>query len=534
MFCNPLPPAKRRQNPGNTMSIARHDPTGRARSRIAGFAGQLGRTAERFVAETSEGVIVLAVLAAFVVLWMIFWTVSTVSLDVHIDNDEALGWAQHFAFGYKHPPMTGWLFILWFSVFPREKWAVDLLNVMNSAVALGITWRLLRDHLDKNRALLGLFALMLIPLYDVKAEVLNANTVMIPFWAATLLFYLRARRGLGVFDAFLAGAFASFTMLGKYWAVFLLAGMAAASLVGPGTKRFWRSPAPYVMAAGAIIAIAPHVWWCLNNVASLQFAQSVINHTPLGETLTKSALYVLGAIAYVAGPLIFLAALRPSRAAWADIVWPADDIRQQAWVLLLVPLILPVLVNLVMPYRLTPDWTFPNWALLPIVLYASPRITVDAGAAARAGVVTLAIILAVVVVSPVIAGVRVAYGPDQYRPHFRQAAELADRLSGRPVQLYWGTGDIIAGLPVYLPGAQLLSVRPLSDEGRAASSVHGLVVACLMTDAACRNIGDALAKTGARTTTAALTRSFLGFTGPPLDLQITVVPQAETPARTTP
>jgi 4-amino-4-deoxy-L-arabinose transferase-like glycosyltransferase len=533
MLCNPVQPAKRRQNPEKTMSVARHDPTDQARSRLAGCADRLGRTAERFVAETSEGAIVLSVLAAFVVLWMIFWTVSTASLDVHIDNDEALGWAQHFAFGYKHPPMTGWLFILWFSIFPREKWAVDLLNVMNSAVALGITWRLLRDHLDKNRALLGLLALMLIPLYDAKAEVLNANTVMIPFWAATLLFYLRARRGLGVFDAFLAGAFASLTMLGKYWAVFLLVGMVAASLVGPGTKRFWRSPAPYAMAAGAIIAIAPHIWWSLNDAASLQFAQSVINHTSFGETLEKSALYVLGAVAYIVVPLIFLAALRPSRAALADIVWPADDDRQQACVLLLVPLILPALVNLVIPYRLTPDWTFPNWALLPVVLYASPRITVDARAAARAGVVALAMILAVVIASPVIAGVRVAYGSDQYRPHFRQVAELADRLSGKPVQLYWGSGDIIAGLPVYLPGARLLSVGPLSDEGRADSSVHGLVVVCLTTDAGCRTIGDAFAKTGARTATVALTRSFLGFTSPPLDVQITVVPQAETPARAT-
>jgi 4-amino-4-deoxy-L-arabinose transferase-like glycosyltransferase len=516
------------------MEIARHDPIGRMHSRIGNFAERLGRAAERFVAETPEGIIVLVALAAFAVLWMIFWTVSTASLDIHIDNDEALGWAQHFAFGYKHPPMTGWIFILWFSLFPREKWAVDLLNVMNSAVALGITWRLLRDHLDKNRALLGLFALMLIPLYDAKAEVLNANTVMIPFWAAALLFYLRARRGLGVLDAFLAGAFASCTMLGKYWAIFLFAGMAVASIVGPGTKRFWRSPAPYVMAAAAIVVIAPHIWWSLHNAAGLQFAQSVINYIPLGETLTKSALYVLGAIAYIIVPLIFLVALRPSRAALADIVRPAADDRQQALVLLLVPLILPALLNLVVPYRVTPDWTFPNWALLPIALYGSPRLAIDASAAAHAGVVALAMTLAVVIASPVIAGVRLAYGPDQYRPHFRQTAELAERLSGGPVPLYWGTDDVTAGLRVYLPGAQLLSASPFSDPGRPTGSLHGLVVVCLMIDTRCRNVGDTLAKKGATTTTAALTRRFLGFTSPPLDLQITVVPPAETPARTTP
>jgi 4-amino-4-deoxy-L-arabinose transferase-like glycosyltransferase len=514
------------------MEIATHDPTDRTRSRIASFAERLGRTAERFVAETPEGIIVLVALAAFAVLWMIFWTVSTASLDIHIDNDEALGWAQHFAFGYKHPPMTGWIFILWFSVFPREKWAVDLLNVMNSAVALGITWRLLRDHLDRNRALLGLFTLMLIPLYDAKAEVLNANTVMIPFWAAALLFYLRARRGLGVVDAFLAGAFASCTMLGKYWAIFLFAGMAAASIVGPGTKRFWRSPAPYVMAASSIVVIAPHIWWSLHNAAGMQFAKSVINYTPISETLTKSALYVLGAIAYIVVPLIFLAALRPSRAALADIIRPSTDDRQQAWLLLLVPLILPALLNLVVPYRVTPDWTFPNWAVLPIVLYGSPRLAIDGRAAAHAGFIALAMTLAVVIASPVIAGVRLAYGPDQYRPHFRQTAEFAEQLSGAPVQLYWGTDDMTAGLRFYLPGAQLLPVSPFSDEGRGAIGLHGLVVVCLANDTHCRNVSDTLAKNRATTTT--LTRRFLGFTSPPIDLQITVVPPAETPARTTP
>ena len=168
---------------------------------------------------------------------MLFWEVSTASLDVHVDASEALVWAQHFAFGYKHPPLTGWLFALWFSVLPRQQWAVNLLSVTTNAVALAVTWRLLRDHLDKYRALLGVFALILVPLYDVKAEVLNANTVMTPFWAAALLFYLRSRRSLGPLDAFLAGVFAGFAMLGKYWAVFLIAGIAVATLIGAGRPK---------------------------------------------------------------------------------------------------------------------------------------------------------------------------------------------------------------------------------------------------------------------------------------------------------
>lgn len=505
------------------MSIARHERTEHARSRIGAFADRLSLTAERLVGETAEGALVFAVLLAFLALWMIFWAISTAPIDAHIDAGEASVWAQHFAFGYKHPPMTGWLFKLWFAVFPRERWASDLLTVTSDTVALAVSWRVIRDHLDKDRALLGLIALAMIPLYSVKAEVLNANTVQTPFWAATLLFYLRARRGLGIVDAFLAGAFASLAMLGKYWAVFLLAGMATAAFVGPGVRRFWRSPALYVMAAGAIIVIAPHVLWLLNDRVSLKFAESVATAAPFDETLMKTISYIVGAILYVAVPLLFLAALRPSRAALADTIWPADEIRRQAVVLLFVPLILPALLNLIVPYRLTPDWTFPDWALLPLVLYGSPRVSVDARATARAGLVALGMVLAIVIASPAIAYVRLWGAHDQYRTHFRQVAEFAESLAGAPIQLVWGSDDIVPGLTFYLPQA-----RPLSAFGQKGT----LLVVCLQSDARCQQTAVAYAKAaGGRTTTATFVRSFLGLAGPPETFQITVVP-ARTPAPT--
>jgi 4-amino-4-deoxy-L-arabinose transferase-like glycosyltransferase len=507
------------------MSIAGRDANGRVLRGPAALADRLVRGGERLFSDASEAAIVACLLVTFVAAWMLFWEVSTASVDVHYDASEAIVWAQHFAFGYKHPPLTGWLFALWFSIFPRQQWAMNLLTVMTSTVALAVSWRLLRDHLDKNRALLGLFALMLIPLYDVKAEVLNANTVMIPVWAATLLFYLRARRALGLADAFLAGAFASLTMLGKYWAVFLFAGMAVASLAGPGVRRFWRSPAPYVMAAGAAIVIAPHVWWMLTQSgASVDFAESVVNRVPLGTALVKSANYFVGSVAYIIGPLIFLAALRPSRAALADILWPAEEIRRQAWILLLVPLILPALVNLAVPYRLTAAWTSPNWAVLPIVLYASRALPIDERATVRTGLATAAITLAILIASPVVACVRLTNGPDPYRPHFREVAEIGRRLAGRPVELIWGSESIASGLPFYLPKARPLMVGPLSAEGRAAVSAKGLLIACVSADDGCRQNAKAFIDAGAPSKTVTLTRSFLGFSSPPVSFEITAVP----------
>jgi 4-amino-4-deoxy-L-arabinose transferase-like glycosyltransferase len=507
------------------MSSAGRDANGGELRGRAALAERLVRNAVRLLSDNGEATIVVFVLATFVAAWMLFWEISTASVDVHFDASEAVVWAQHFAFGYKHPPLTGWLFALWFAVFPRQQWAMNLLTVMTSAVALAVSWRLLRDHLDKNRALLGLFALMLIPLYDVKAEVLNANTVMIPVWAAALLFYLRARRGLGQANAFLAGAFASLTMLGKYWAAFLFAGMAVASLVGPGVRRFWRSPAPYLMALGAAILLAPHVWWMLTQSgASVQFAESVVNRMPFSAALVKSAKYFVGSVAYIIGPLIFFAALRPSRAALADTVWPTEELRRQAWILLLLPLVLPALVNLAVPYRLTAAWTSPNWALLPIVLYGSRALLIDERVTARAGLATLAVTLAILIASPIIACARLTNGPDPYRPHFQQVAEIGASLTGRPVELIWGSEGITSGLPFYLPKAKPLMISPLSADGRAAIAAHGLLIVCTSNDEGCRQTAESFVRAGAASKSVTLTRSFLGFSSPPVSFQITAVP----------
>lgn len=509
------------------MSTARRDPIERVRARFAGFAERLILAGQRVVMGHREGVIVACALGCFAALWMLYATISLAPVDLRWDASEASLWAQHFAFGYKHPPMTGWLFALWFAVFPRADWAAHLQDVTMVVITLAITWRLLRDHLDRERALFGLAALFVVPLYTVKTAELNANTVMMPFWAAALLFYLRARRGLGVFDAFLAGAFASLAVLGKYWALFLIAGMAVASVTGAGTRRFWRSPAPYVMAAGAAIVIAPHILWFVSERGGASYAfvrTNVVAAESFGAALAGSGYYLLGAAAYAIGPLVFLAALRPSTSVLADIVWPADADRRQAILLFAVPLVLPALVNLILPYRLTPDWTFPNWALLPIVLYGSLTLAIDTLAVATAGLAALAMSLVMVIASPFIAYQRLEAGADPNRPSSHHVAEVAEQLAAKPPQLFWGSPAIADGLPFYSPNARPLGLNPLSAEGRSKISATGLLIACLKDDAPCQATEAALSGGGSRSANVTFSRSFLGFTGPPAFYRITVLP----------
>ena len=508
------------------MAVIRPDPAEQLRPQLAG-AEWLIKPVQGLVGERGEGAVAAWILGAFVVLWMSFHTVSLAPVDLRDDAAEAALWAQHFAFGYKHPPMTAWLFGLWFAVFPRANWAMHFAAVTIVAITLAITWRLNRDHLDGDRSLFGIAALILVPLYTFKAAELNANTAMMPFWAAALLFYLRARRGLGVWDSVLAGAFASLAMLGKYWAVYLFAGMAAAALVGAGTRRFWRSPAPYLMAAGAAVVIAPHLYWYVTQVGGTNYAfvrDSVMTNDSFAAALGKSVYYILGVVAYAAGPLLLLAALRPGWAALADIVWPADEARRQALILFAVPMVLPALVNLVLPARLTPDWTFPNWALLPIVLYGSRKIAIGSRAVAGAAVAAVAVSLAFVIAAPFIAVAKLKSGLDPNRPSSQEAAELAERLTGKPARLYWGSSGITGNLPFYLTGSHPLESSPLSAASRAEIAANGLLIACLDNDAPCRATETALGASAGRTATGTIKRTFLGFTGPPRDFRVTAVP----------
>jgi hypothetical protein len=508
------------------MLVANSDAVGR-RPGGAGLACGILPAAERFVAGTREGFVVVWGLLGFLFLWMLFHLVSQASVDVHSDVSDVWMSAMDFGIGHRHPPLAAWLFAAWFAVFPRADWALYLLTMTVVATALAVTWRLLRDHLDANRALIGIAALILVPLYTFRAAELDENTVMMPFWAAAVLFYLRARRGLGILDAALAGAFASLAFLGKYWAIYLVAGMALTSLFGAGTRRFWRSPAPYLMAAAAALVVAPHLYGLAAGQGGASFAfvrDNVMGAESFGGALANSAYYLFGAAAYVAGPLVLFAMLRPSRAALADIAWPADAGRQQALLLLALPLILPALVNLVLPHRLTPVWTFPNWALLPIVLYGSPLITVEARAVARAGLAALAVTLAALIAAPVLAYLKLFSANDFARAHSQQVAAAVERLAGRSAQLFWGSEEAVEGLAFYLPTARRLAGDLASAGNRAEIGAKGLVIICLSEDASCRSAGAALAGAQPRQTEVTLTRSFLGFSGPPASYRIIAVP----------
>src|SRR6516225_7350084 len=219
----------------------------------------------------------------------------------------ALG--RELALGYpKHPPLAMAVVRAWFAVFPTADWAYYLLAMVNVALALWIVWRLCARFLDGEKRVLGLALLTLVPFFNFHGLKFNVNTVLLPLWAATTLWFLRSFETRRVLDAALAGLGAAAAMYGKYWSIFLLLGLGIAALVDRRRAVYFRSPAPWVTIAVGALALAPHVAWLIaNDFAPFSYAIVLHGAGSFASTIGAALGYLAGSVAYVAVPLLIVA-----------------------------------------------------------------------------------------------------------------------------------------------------------------------------------------------------------------------------------
>src|SRR5262249_29278190 len=188
---------------------------------------------------------VVAVLAAYCALWALYGVIAKGSQDIHFDMGEMVAWSRETVWGTpKHPPFGAWLVRAWFSVFPLADWAYYMFAMVVATAALWIAWKISERYLDADKRIAGLALLTLVPFFNFHALKFNANTVMLPLWAATTAFFLLSFETRSVAFAALAGLAAAAAMLGKYWSIVLLAGLGIAALADPRRAKYFGSPAP--------------------------------------------------------------------------------------------------------------------------------------------------------------------------------------------------------------------------------------------------------------------------------------------------
>jgi 4-amino-4-deoxy-L-arabinose transferase-like glycosyltransferase len=476
---------------------------------------------------------VILVLVAYVAVWTVYGVLAKGSQDVHADMAEAVAWSRELALGYsKHPPLSAWMVAAWFAIFPVTDWAFYLLAMTTVGIALWTAWRLAGDYLDPKKQVMALAMLMLIPFFNFHALKFNANTVLVPLWAATTLCFLRSYERRSAGWAALAGLFAAGAMLGKYWSIFLIVGLGIAALLDSRRAAYFRSPAPWITIAVGAVALTPHIVWLVASDFE-PFKSAVMVHARAESAAWSNVLhYLTGSLAYVIVSMIVVgAAMRPSAAAFRDMLLPKEPARQLAarafWLPFLLPLAAPFMANVNIPAL----WSMSAWTLLPVVVLSSPLCVLRRNAAY--GVVTVTILLPLIMVAaaPAIA-IAVFHDPDSNGSfHSRLLADRITyewgRVTDQPLRMVAGDDDLPYGAAFYLPSrptsyAHLSSHATLWGVDRERLRRQGFVLVC-RTSSQCPVQA---AQHGYRGTPidVKVTPSFGGFTRRIADYIIVIVP----------
>jgi len=477
----------------------------------------------------------LLLLAGYAAAWSVYGAVAKSSQDLHFDIGEMFAWSHQVGLSAPtHPPLGAWLVRLWFAVIPRQDWAFYLLAIVVATIALWIAWRLAGRYLTPEKRVLGLALLTLLPFYNFHALKYNASSVLTPFWAATTWWFLQSFETRRPGWAALAGIGAGASMLGKYWSVFLLAGLGLAALMDPRRAAYFRSPAPWVTIAAGAAVLAPHLLFIATHGFTTVGFAFTSHATTLASAAAGSLYFIASVIGYIAAPIVLGAlATAPSAAAIKDTLAPATLERRMVLVAFAAPLLLAALTAIVARAQLDPLWSMSAMTLLPVVLFSSPLVAVKRAAAV--GVLALAIVFPLVMVAaaPVIALVIHRQGVPNYAGHYQliaRAVEDAWRAkTDQPLRIVGGNRPVVDGSNFYFTGRPATFVlteparTPWVDQARIER--EGIAIVCPQAEASCVQDMDAYAaRYGARAEEVTIGRSYFGTTDTPTQYRIAIIP----------
>jgi len=283
---------------------------------------------------------------------------------------------------------------------------------------------------------------------------------------------------------------------------------------------------PWIAAAAGLLVLAPHLVWIANGGSStFAFAQDTLGSET--SAMSKSVSYLLGVVAYIAAPIVIMVLLQPPRAAVRDMLLPQAPERRLMLLILIIALVLPAVVNLARPVRLTPIWTIPNWTLLPVVLLASPLVAVSRAAAIRILAAALALPIAAVIAAPVVALTIHHLGRADQHARYRLIADAITATwraaTTQPLRIVSGGGESLNGVAFYLSDA-----APLAPWiARERIKTQGIALVCPVEAKDCIDEIDRIdqARTAVRREVE-LARSYLGIRGRTVRYVIAAVPPA--------
>jgi hypothetical protein len=467
---------------------------------------------------------IVPVLAGYCGLWALYGAIAKGSQDIHFDMGEMVAWSRETFWGTpKHPPFGAWLVSAWFGVFPLADWAYYLFAMVLATLALWIAWRIAGRYLDAEKRIVGVALLTLVPFFNFHALKFNANTVMIPLWAATTALFLRSYETRNPVWAVLAGLAAAAAMLGKYWSIVLLLGLGLAAIADPRRGAYFRSSAPWATIAAGLLGLSPHVGWLFDNDFT-PFTYAMETHPgTLADSLRSGLAYLAGAAGYVAVPVVLaVLATRPGVAGLHDTVWPAAPERRL------------VVLAFAAHEQVISLWSIGSMTLLPVVLLSSPAVSMPKIAVRRIVGFAFAFPLIALALSPLIAVTIHRQGVPNYATHYSSLAQAVEKTwratTDRPLRFLGSYNNLLYGVLFYLPARvsplEIVEPRvtPWIDEAEVARA--GIALVCPLEETGCLKAMEERAGGNpvGRRTEVAITRRYFGTDDRPDRFVIVTVP----------
>jgi 4-amino-4-deoxy-L-arabinose transferase-like glycosyltransferase len=481
---------------------------------------------------------VVWLLTAYCATWALYGVLAKGSQDVHFDMGEMpmLGRAVGFSPGTpKHPPLGAWLASAWFAIFPQQDWAFYLFAMVLTTFAVWVAWRVSEGYLHGEKRVAGLLLLTFIPFFNFHSLKYNANTVLIPLWAIATWFFVRSYETRSALWAALAGLGAAAAMMGKYWSIFLLAGLGVAALADARRAEYFRSSAPWITVGVGALLFGPHIVWLVAHDFA-PFSYAVTGHH---GTLAASALsglgFLVGVAAYIAAPVAVAALMtRPSTPTIVDAVWPHEPKRRFAFIAFVAPLILPAIAAVLAEVQIVSLWAMCAMTLLPVVLFSSPLLTVTRRATSWLLAAAIVFPVLMVLAAPFIAVWIHREGVPNYATHYRLLAQAVDRIwhanVNAPLRFIGSYTNIVNGVSFYLPDRPItLDIvdppsTPWADDASVARA--GIALVCPEPEAICMHFLNQRAGNLPRHAVT-LSREHWGVRDKPVRYIIVVVPPAK-------
>ncbi len=206
-------------------------------------------------------------LAAVLLLHAAVWTALPTLLypNLPLDLIEALIYGREWQLGYdKLPPLPWWLVEI-ANRSAGHDFAYYLLAQIAVVAALWLVWLTARPLTGPLGALVAVLIVDGLHYLNFTAAKFNHDVVQLPFWALAGFSFHRALRGGWLGHWLLLGVAIGMALWAKYFVLVLALPLALFLFYDREARRSLATPGPYVAVVAALVTMAPHIVWLVQN-----------------------------------------------------------------------------------------------------------------------------------------------------------------------------------------------------------------------------------------------------------------------------